>query len=141
MTYPPDQIKARATTAQLLAAIEPFELSGCAFGSISTAYVRTMARDPYAESFVYGPATFETANLPAVLLILLPLAKPGSADPEVRTLRPFAELLVRHGIREARLIGPDRWQSWVEVTRDGQRWQKLRPITPETANEEPNGTP
>ena len=146
MTYPPDQIKALASTAQLLAAIEPFELTGCAFGEISTMYVKTLRRDPQAETFRLREATFETADLPAVLLILMPMARPSAADPEVPTVRPFAEMLVRYGIRHARLVTPSQWTSWVEVTK-GRDWRKVppdflaAPPAPTPTEETNDGTP
>ena len=139
MTHLPDHIKAVASTAELLAALESFEVASCHFGGVTTAYIRAIRTDPNRETFTYGGATFEAATYSRAVLILAHVAKPDPMNLDVRTLRPFAQLLVEHGFRQARLVSPSAFNAWVEVTKDGASWRRLCPETP--AASEPTETP
>lgn len=130
MTPDPHHIRAVASTAELLAALESFEASGCHFGGTSNAYIKALRADPNRETFTYGGMTFETATYSRVVLILAHVAKPDPMNMDVQTLRPFGRLLVEHGLRQARLVSPSAFVAWVEVTRDGSSWRRLRPETP-----------
>lgn len=124
MTAPTsEQIKAIAKTADLLAAIERFEQVDCNFGGISTAYINAFTADRHRETFIYKGVQFETAGLPAVLLILTHAVKPKE-NGSGYTLRPFAELLVTQNINQVRLVSLDRWQAHLEVLR-AKNWTKL----------------
>ena len=145
MNHPPDHIKAVATTPELLAAAAAFEATACAFGAASVAYVKAMRQDPNRQTFSAAGATFEADPYRRTVLILTHVAKPHPQFPDRRTLQPFVELLVRQGIREARLVSPGPYTAWVEVTR-GERWIRLRPEaaptpTTETDREEPTHDP
>lgn len=125
MTGPrPHDIRAVCVTAELLAAAESFEQTGCAFGLASNAYIRAMRKNPHAETFPFKDVIFELAPFKRVVLVLAHAAKPLPSG--VNTLRPFAELLVTHSIQRVRLISDGPYRAWLEVTLDGERWRKLR---------------
>ncbi|WP_155300158.1 hypothetical protein [Deinococcus kurensis] len=130
LRYSPHFIKATAEASDLLADIEPFEQIGCAFGRVTTALVRLKLRDPHADELEVLGATFRATGLRERLIILSHVAKPLDTDPQGRTLRPFAALLVEHNLTHARLISPNTWTAWVEVSRDGRRWRRLKSDPP-----------
>lgn len=132
----PDQIKAIASTADLLAAIERFEAVGCDFGGASIAYIKAFTADRHRATFSYKGVEFETAGFPSVLLVLVHAARP-KAEGEGETLRPFAELLVTQNIRQVRLVSLNQWQAHLEVVRQ-KNWVKL---TPKEAAPAPPPTP
>lgn len=130
LRYSPHFIKAVAETADLLADIDAFEAIGCRFGRVTTALIRLKLKNPHADELEVEGAIFRAVGLRERLIVLSHVAKPSEADPATPTLRPFAALLAEHGLTHARLVSPNTWTAWVEVSRDGRTWRKLRSTTP-----------
>ena len=127
LRYSPHFIKAVAGAADLMADIDAFEEIGCRFGRVTTALIRLKLKDPHADELEVEGVTFRATGLRERLIVLSHVAKPSETDPSVPTLRPFAGLLAEHGLTHARLVSPNTWTAWVEVSRDGRTWRKLRP--------------
>lgn len=129
--YSPHFIKAKAEAADLLSDIEAFEAIGCDFGAVTTALIRAKLSDPYCAELVVQEVSFYAIGLRERLLVLSHVAKP--TEDGGRTLRPFGELLAQHGFQFARLVSPNTWSAWVEVSKDGEKWRKLlteKPVPP-----------
>lgn len=126
LKYSPHFIKAALSVADLLVDLDAFEALGCAFAVITNAYVRAKLKNPHVQEFELRGVTFQTDGLRERLIILSHVAKPSAENPSVPTLRPFAELLVTHGLAQARLISPNTWTAWVEVRAEGKPWRRLR---------------
>ncbi|GGO24887.1 hypothetical protein [Deinococcus humi] len=139
MTSRTQEIRAVCITAELLAATESFEQTGCAFGLVSNAYIRAMGKYPHAETFDYKGMAFELAPFPRVVLVLSHAAKPVGPGGS-NSLRPFAELLVTHAVQKVRLISDGPYRAWLEVSLDGQRWRRLRREGDPPAREPPPTT-
>lgn len=114
------EVLAEASAADLLTAIEAFEGTGCAFGKVTTEYVRVAKTG--RETFDVAGHTFITAEVPSATLILQQVVKTVDGTP---TLRPFADLLVQHGITRVRYVALNFWEREIQYTR-GQRWAKLK---------------
>lgn len=127
-SYSPHFIKGTAETADLLADIEAFESIGCNFGTVTTALIRAKLKDPRCSEMQVQDTTFWAIGLRERLLVLSHVAKPDGKGGQ--TLRPFGELLVTHGFTHARLVSPNTWTAWVEVSKDGQNWRKLKTDSP-----------
>ena len=138
LKFSPHFVKARAQAADLLADIDAFEELQCHFGVIANGLIRAKLKDPYAEEFELRGTVFRAVGLRERLLILSHVAKPHPHNLDIATVRPFGELLVEHGITEARLISPNTWTAWVEVRGVTGGWRKLRAT--EKAPEQPSPT-
>lgn len=127
-TYTAHAIKAVADVPDLLTDIDSFEAVGCNFGAVGLALVRAKLKDPHCSEMTVQDVTFYATGLRERLLILSHVAKPTPEGGQ--TLRPFGELLVQYGIYQARLLSPNSFSAWVEVSKDGVSWRRLKTDPP-----------